>query len=216
MKSAVLKFTFNPIQENTYVVYDTTGECVVIDPGCCNQREYEELYSAIASLQLTPVRLLNTHCHIDHIPGNPFVANTYQLDLEIHAAEIPVLASAPDYAPMFLGYELPEMPEVKKFLSEGQHINFGNTELLVMHTPGHSPGSVSFYNKDDHYIISGDVLFRQSIGRYDLPGANGPQLFQTLKEKFLTLPDETIVYSGHGSDTSIGAERRKNPFLLKL
>lgn len=210
--SQVVKLTFGPIMENTFIIYDETSECVIIDPGCANAKERGELIAEISRLQLRPVRLLNTHCHVDHIPGNPLIANTYNIGLEIHPLEEQVLADAPDFADMF-GIEMDTMPPVKGHLTEGDEVQFGNTTLKVLFTPGHSPGSISFYNPIDKYMVSGDVLFYQSIGRYDLPGANGSVLYQTLMEKMMTLPDDTRVYSGHGRDTTIGLERSHNPYL---
>ena len=198
--------------ENTFIIYDETGECAVIDPGCANAREREQLIAEISRLQLKPVRLLNTHCHVDHIPGNPLIANTYGIRLEIHPLEEQVLADAPNFAEMF-DIEMDAMPPVKAFLNEGDEVKFGNTILKVIFTPGHSPGSISFYNPIDKYVVSGDVLFYQSIGRYDLPGANGAVLYRTLTEKMMQLPDDTRVYCGHGRDTSIGLERSHNPYL---
>ncbi|MFN8310360.1 MAG: MBL fold metallo-hydrolase [Chitinophagales bacterium] len=212
----IAKFTFNPIQENTYILYDETGSCVIIDPGCVNERERQELVKFIDDMQLQPVRLLNTHCHIDHIPGNPFIAKKYGLKLEIHQSEVPILKAAPDYAPMFLGTDIDEQPELGAFIKDGESIRFGETELQVLHTPGHSPGSVTFYNKKEGFAVVGDVLFYRSIGRYDLPGAHGPTLFKSISEKVLALPDSTIIYSGHGPETSIGGERLHNPFLQRL
>ncbi|MBS1683256.1 MAG: MBL fold metallo-hydrolase [Bacteroidetes bacterium] len=210
--SQVVKLTFGPIMENTFIIYDETSECVIVDPGCSDAREREALIAEISRLQLKPVRLLNTHCHVDHIPGNPLIANTYGIGLEIHPLEEPVLADAPNFADMF-GIEMDAMPPVIGYLNEGDEVKFGNTVLKVLFTPGHSPGSISFYNPTDKYVISGDVLFYQSIGRYDLPGANGAVLYQTLTNVMMNLPDDTRVYCGHGRDTSIGVERSHNPYL---
>ncbi|MCW3126375.1 MAG: beta-lactamase domain protein [Bacteroidetes bacterium] len=189
-------------------------ECTIIDPGCANAREREQLISEISRMELKPVRLLNTHCHVDHIPGNPLIANTYNIGLEVHPLEEQVLREAPSFGDMF-GIEMDTMPPIMGFLNEGDEVRFGNTTLQVIFTPGHSPGSISFYNPIDKYVVSGDVLFYQSIGRYDLPGANGDVLFHTLTEKMMKLPDDTRVYSGHGRDTTIGFERLHNPFLKK-
>lgn len=189
-------------------------ECAIIDPGCANARERAQLISEISKLGLKPVRLLNTHCHVDHIPGNPLIANTYNIGLEVHPLEEQVLRGAPAFGDMF-GIEMDTMPPIMGFLNEGDEVKFGNTTLHVLFTPGHSPGSISFYNPIDKYVVSGDVLFYQSIGRYDLPGANGEVLFHTLTEKMMKLPDDTRVYSGHGRDTTIGMEKLHNPFLRK-
>lgn len=210
--STVKKFTFNPFSENTYIIYDETKECIIIDPGCCTANEKNELASFVLAHGLRPVRLVNTHCHVDHIPGNGFVADTFSIGLEIHENEIPILERAPDYGPMFQ-IEVGVQPPVKSFLKEGDFITFGNTLLSILFTPGHSPGSVSFYCEKENYIIAGDVLFYLSVGRYDIPGADGPTLFKSIAEKLMTLPDNVKVYCGHGQETSIGFERKNNPFL---
>ena len=213
--SQVVKMTFGPIQENTYIIYDQTLECLVIDPGCSNAKEREELLKAISDLGLKPVRLINTHCHVDHIPGNPLIADTYGIALEIHQNEVPVLKDAPDYGHIFQIEMSGEQPPVKAFINDGDVIKFGNTSLKVLLTPGHSPGSISLYNETEGYVISGDVLFYRSVGRYDLPGADGGVLFQSITTKLMTLPDDVKVYSGHGPETTIGSERRHNPFLKR-
>ncbi len=213
--SQVVKLTFGPFQENTYIIYDQTSECVVIDPGCSNAKERDELLKTIADLGLNPVRLINTHCHVDHIPGNPLIATTYGIGLEIHPDEVQVLRDAPDFAHIFQIEMSGDQPPVKAFINEGDVIKFGNTALKVLLTPGHSPGSISFYNETEGYVISGDVLFYRSVGRYDLPGADGGTLFQSITIQLMTLPDDVKVYSGHGPDTTIGSERRHNPFLKR-
>ena len=209
----MLKLTFGPFQENTYVIYDQTSECIVIDPGCSNAAERAELIKTIDSLGLKPVRLINTHCHVDHIPGNALIADTYHVGLEIHPNEVQVLSDAPSFAGIFQIEMSGDQPPIKAFINEGDEIKFGSTTLRTLLTPGHSPGSISFYNEIEGYVISGDVLFYRSVGRYDLPGADGSQLFQSITTKLMTLPDDVKVYSGHGPDTTIGSERRHNPFL---
>lgn len=208
----VHKFTFNPFMENTYLLSDETLNCVIIDPGCSNHKEESELLSEIAAYGLKPVHLLNTHCHVDHIPGNKFIYEKYGLLPEIHKEELEVLRLAPEYAQYF-GFACEPSPEPMVFLAENDRVKFGNQSLRVLFTPGHSPGSISFYHETEGVIISGDVLFYCSIGRYDLPGADGKVLFETLKNKMLALPDEVRVYAGHGPETTIGFERKNNPFL---
>jgi hydroxyacylglutathione hydrolase len=213
--SQVLKLTFGPFQENTYIIYDQTSECIVIDPGVSNATEREELLKTIDSLGLKPVRLINTHCHVDHIPGNPLIAGTYHIGLEIHPDEVEILKNAPSFAGIFQIEMSGEQPPVKSFLNDGDEVKFGTTTLKVLLTPGHSPGSISFYNEPEGYVISGDVLFYRSVGRYDLPGADGATLFRSISTRLMTLPDDVKVYSGHGPDTTIGSERRHNTFLKK-
>jgi len=209
-------FTFSPFSENSYIIYDDSKECIIVDPGCYTDEERQRLSKFISDNDLTPVRLINTHCHIDHVFGNRYVAETYKLPLEIHEGEIPVLESVPMVAKMYgiPNVQLSPDPDPNKFIKEGDTISFGNTKLSVLFTPGHSPASVSFYCKEDSFLIAGDVLFQGSIGRTDLPGGNFDTLLQSIINKFLPLPDDVIVYSGHGNPTSIGVERNSNPFIL--
>ena len=208
----VKPFTFSPVQENTYVVYNETGECCIVDPGCYFGNERNELKEFIQNAGLTPKYLLNTHCHLDHVFGNHFVAETWGLILHLHENEQPVL----EYAPTFgLSWGLPfdNYNGDLIFLREDDTIRLGGDELLIMFTPGHSPGHISFYSHAQQFVLSGDVLFRQSIGRTDLPGGHHPTLLKSIREKLFTLPDDTVVYPGHGSTTSIGFEKTNNPFL---
>jgi len=209
-------FTFSPFSENSYIIYDDSKECIIVDPGCYTDEERQRLSKFISDNDLTPVRLINTHCHIDHVFGNRYVAETYKLPLEIHEGEIPVLESVPMVAKMYgiPNVQLSPDPDPNKFIKEGDTISFGNTKLSVLFTPGHSPASVSFDCKEDSFLIAGDVLFQGSIGRTDLPGGNFDTLLQSIINKFLPLPDDVIVYSGHGNPTSIGVERNSNPFIL--
>jgi hydroxyacylglutathione hydrolase len=211
--ATVLTLTFNPFQENTYIVYDETGECVIFDPGCATASEQQALRNKITELQLRPVRLINTHCHLDHVFGNRFVADTYDLPLEIHELEVPVLQAVPQVCRM---YGLPEpdpAPALDSFLREGETVDFGNTSLEMYFTPGHSPGSLSFYCAADQFVIAGDVLFYGSIGRTDLPGGDYNTLINAIKTQLLPLGDEVTVYPGHGPATRMGYERQNNPFL---
>ncbi len=204
--------TFNQFQENTYILHDDTNECVVIDPGCYEKYEREQLKKYIQDNNLKVVRLLNTHCHIDHVLGNKFVANTYNVDLEIHPDDEQTLRSVPVYAPAY-GFPMYEEQLPAKYLKEGDTVKFGNTELEVIFTPGHAPGHVVFYNRSEKILIGGDVLFNESIGRTDLPGGDFNTLIQSIKTKLFTLPDDVTVYCGHGPETSIGHEKKYNPFL---
>jgi len=168
----------------------------------------------IEELELRPVRLLNTHCHIDHVFGNAFASKRYQLPLEIHEREIPVLNSLNQTA-LFLGVSVEEpSPAPGRFIEIDEVIAFGQTRLEVLFTPGHSPGSISFYCRDSGFIIAGDVLFQGSIGRTDLPGGDYDVLINSIKTQLLTLDDAVRVYPGHGPATTIGGERLRNPFLV--
>lgn len=211
--AVVSKLTFNPFQENTFIVSDDTGECIIFDPGCYTSKERQELKDFISDEGLTPVRLINTHCHLDHIFGNAFVAETYGLELEIHRGELPVLESVPQVCQLY-GIQLPQpSPAPGRFIEAGDSILFGNTSLKTLFTPGHSPASLSFYCEADRFIIAGDVLFYQSIGRTDLPGGDMATLLGSIKDEFFPLGDDIAVHPGHGPDTSIGYERKHNSFL---
>ncbi len=207
-------FVFSPIQENTYLLYNEFNECIIIDPGCYFDHEKDELKAFITQSGLKPAMLLNTHCHLDHVFGNKFVADTWGLSLHLHAKEKALL----DYAPASgLMYELPfdGYRGELVYLGEGDKVKLGEDELEVIEAPGHSPGHICFYCPRQHFIISGDVLFNRSIGRTDLPGGNHQLLLKNIREKLFVLPEETQVYSGHGPVTSIGEEIRHNPFLIR-
>ncbi len=208
----IKSFVFSPIQENTYLLYDEFKNCAIIDPGCYFDEEKEQLTQFIKEMSLMPQLLLNTHCHLDHIFGNKYVAETYKLTPHIHLNEKVVLEYASTSALM---YNLPFDNYVGTFnyLNEGDSILIGTNELKIIAAPGHSPGHICFYSAAQNFLIGGDVLFHRSIGRTDLPGGNHEQLIKNIKEKLLVLPVETIVYSGHGQPTTVGEEKIENPFL---
>ena len=208
----VKRFVFNPFQENTYILHDETGECIIIDPGMDSQAEEEELSSYIAGNNLKPVLLVNTHAHVDHILGNSFVAEKYGVPLAAHHDSVQFLKRAKDQARMF-GIPLDEVKTVDRFLDEGKPLRFGNSSLKVLHTPGHADGSLCFYSPEDKFVITGDVLFNQSIGRTDLPTGDYSVLQRSIWEKLFTLPDETVAWPGHGPETNIGFEKVNNPFV---
>ena len=205
--------TFNPVQENTYLIFNEKKECIIIDPGCYYDNEKEALTVAIEQNNLQPKMLLNTHCHLDHVFGNKFIAERYNLTLHLHKAEEQLLKLAPASGLMF---NLPFDNYAGEFifLNEGNIVTLGADKLEVTHAPGHSPGSICFYCKEQKFIISGDVLFNMGIGRTDLPSGNHEDLIKSIKEKLFKLPDDVKVYSGHGVETSIGYEKKNNPFLL--
>ncbi len=208
----IKSFVFSPIQENTYVLYNEFKDCIIIDPGCYFDEEKDLLKTFIEENKLKPVLLLNTHCHLDHVFGNKFVAETYNLILHLHEKEQQVLAFAPTSGLM---YNMPFDNYTSKFLllKEGDVLNVGDDNLTIIEAPGHSPGSVCFYCKKQNFVIGGDVLFQGSIGRTDLPGGNHQTLLDSIRQKLFVLPDETVVYSGHGATTTIGEEKMYNPFL---
>ena len=205
-------FTFGPIRENTYVVYNEKNECLIIDPGCYFSEEQQELQAFVDKNGLIPKMLLNTHCHLDHVFGNKFIAEKYGLTLHMHPKEEVVLQFAPTSGLM---YEMPfdNYQGEFIFLNEGDTITLGDDELEIIHVPGHSPGSICFYCRAQNFIIGGDVLFNGSIGRTDIPMGDHQTLITGIKQKLFALPDDVIVYSGHGPETTIGAEKKSNPFV---
>jgi glyoxylase-like metal-dependent hydrolase (beta-lactamase superfamily II) len=207
------KLTFNPIQENMYVIYDETKECIIIDPGCYFHQERDELKSFIDENGLKPVKLINTHCHLDHICGNKYVADTWKLKLEANKLDEYNLQRSIE-AGILYNMPIEPSPPIEVDLKEGDEICFGNSRLTILFTPGHSSGSVSFYSQKYNFLIAGDVLFRMSIGRTDLPGGDYDTLIDSIKSKLMILPKDTIVYSGHGEETTIGYEKKNNPFLI--
>lgn len=208
----IKSFVFNPYQENTYLLYDESGDCVIIDPGVYSPAEEKTLTSFIDENNLNPVLLLNTHCHIDHVLGNKFVHDTYGLVPQFHEGELPLLISVQNYAPqMGLRYEISPVPE--SFLPAGGGISFGDNKLSILFAPGHSPAHLCFYYPEQGFVIGGDVLFRNSIGRTDLPGGNHQQLLDSISQVLYQLPDDTVVYPGHGPETTIGYEKRTNPYV---
>lgn len=205
-------FSFSPVQENTYVLYNEQNKAIIIDPGCYFSAEQETLKNFIKDTQLEPVRLLNTHCHLDHVFGNKWVHETWGLELTIHPGEEQMLKLAPlsgeKWGLPFQNYTGP-----LHFLNAGDQVVLGDDLLKVILAPGHSPASICFYCEKQSFIIGGDVLFRESIGRTDLPGGNHATLLKSIREQLFVLPDETKVYPGHGESTTIGYEKRNNPFL---
>lgn len=208
----VSTFVFGPFYENTYVAYDETGDCVIIDPGCSNPREQEELSLFISSNNLTPVKCILTHAHVDHVMGLNFVYEQYGLQPHLNQTEQYILDAAPHFAGAY-GIELYPAPPVEKYIDQGDIIEFGTSRLEILFLPGHSPGHLAFYNADQKIIFGGDVLFYLSIGRTDLPGGNHDQLITSIKKNLFRLEDEYLVYPGHGQTTTIGNERKFNPFL---
>ncbi|TKC55996.1 MBL fold metallo-hydrolase [Pedobacter hiemivivus] len=209
---SIKQFTFNPVRENTYVLFDETGECVIIDPGMYDAEEQNAVVNFIKEQKLKPVLLLNTHCHYDHVFGNKFVFDNWELKPQFHKGELYVLQAIPGYVPqMGLHYELSPEPEV--FLEETGIVKFGNSQLELIFAPGHSPAHLCFYAAADNFLIGGDVLFYSSIGRTDLPGGNHSQLINSIKNNLFILPDDCKVYPGHGQSTTIGFEKLHNPFL---
>ena len=206
-------FTFNQFYENTFIVSDSTNNCIIVDPGCYSNDEKNILKKYIEDNNLNPVKLINTHCHIDHILGNKFVANTWGLNLETHQNDIELLENSSEIARLYGFIDYEKSPSTTQFLNEGDIVEFGKSKLKILYTPGHAPGHISLYSKEEKFIISGDVLFNNSIGRTDLPGGDFNVLIESIKTKILCLDDDTVVYCGHGPATTVGFERENNPFL---
>ena len=213
IKTRITGFCFNPFQENTYIIHHLSSkECWIIDPGCYTKQEEARLFDHITKEGLRPVKLLNTHCHLDHIYGNKAVADQYGLELGIHEKEIPVLHAAPLGARLF-GAKIPAQLEPSYFISEGDILELGDVLFEILFTPGHSPGSVCFLNREENYALVGDVLFNGSIGRTDLPGGDYNTLMKSIRTQLYVLPDVTEIFNGHGPSTSVGEEKRSNPFV---
>jgi hydroxyacylglutathione hydrolase len=210
----IKKFVFSPVEENTYVVYNESLDCCIIDPGCYFVNERNELKDFIDGLSLRPKYLLNTHCHLDHVFGEKFIHDTYSLVPHIHQDEKEMLELAPlaglRWNLPFDGYK-----GALTYLTEGNMVRLGEDELKVLYTPGHSPGHICFYCEAQQFILSGDVLFRQSIGRTDLPGGDYDTLINSIREKLFPLPEAVRVHPGHGPETTIGFEKKNNPFLVE-
>lgn len=205
-------FVFNPFQENTYILSDETKEAIIIDPGCHTNQEKNGVKQYIEDNELNLVRLLNTHCHIDHVLGNQFIKNTYGLKLEIHEKELVNLEQGFAISQMY-GIPNFEISQADSFLEEGEKIIFGDSELDILFVPGHAPGHLAFISHAQKFIIGGDVLFRESIGRTDFPNCNHQDLIDSIQNKLFTLSDEYVVYSGHYQETTIGHEKKYNPFV---
>jgi glyoxylase-like metal-dependent hydrolase (beta-lactamase superfamily II) len=206
-------FTFNPFAENTYIVFDeATSDAAIIDPGCHTKQEQEQLEAYIEEHELVPNFVLNTHCHIDHVLGNAYAKKKWDIPLLIHEKDKPTLDAIPAYAANygFHNYE-PSTPD--DFLVEGKPLRIGSHQVNILFVPGHAPGHVVFYALDEKFCINGDCLFAGSIGRTDLPGGDYDTLITNIREKLFTLPDETVVYCGHGPATTIGKEKKTNPFF---
>lgn len=207
-------FTFNPFQENTYLLIDeATRTCAIVDPGCHNAAEEAELRTYLEHHALRPTTLLLTHAHIDHVLGLDFVVRTWHLTVRHHPADEATLRAVPTYAPAY-GFPRFHLPDAPGALFEpGERVQIGHTALEVRFTPGHAPGHVVFYHAPSQALIGGDVLFNGSIGRTDLPGGDYATLERSIREQLYPLPDATTVYPGHGPTTTIGHEKRTNPFV---
>lgn len=210
----IKSFTFNPFQENTYVLFDETKECIIVDPGCQMVNEEKMLFAFIEKNNLKPKAILNTHCHIDHVFGINAVKAKYDIPFYCHEGELEGLKGVPNYAPVY-GFQVEPIDAPEKTIDENTTFKFGQTELELRFTPGHSPASLCFIEHKSKQVIAGDVLFRQSIGRTDLPGGSYQTLMESIETELLTLDNDYKVFPGHGMPTTIGEERKSNPFILE-
>lgn len=208
----IKSFVFNPFYENTYLLWDDSLNAIIIDPGCYEKYEQKEILDFISVNNLEVNQVINTHCHIDHVLGNYFIKEHFKCPLCIPENEIATYESVTAYGPQW-GIHNYTKAEPDTLLKEGQEISFGHTKGRIIEVPGHSVGHQVFYFEKEHLVIGGDVLFRNSIGRTDLPGGNHDQLIKNIKEKMYTLPEDTFVYPGHGQETTIKYEKSNNPFV---
>lgn len=208
----IQSFVCNPYQENTYLLYDDTGACAIIDPGMYGEAEQQAVRRFIEENKLRPELLLNTHCHIDHVLGNHFIHSQYGLFPLFSEKELPLLVEVQHYAPQ-MGIHYDVSPIGESYLPETGTVQIGQETLQLVFAPGHSPGHLCFYHEGQGLLIGGDVLFYNSIGRTDLPGGDHDQLLESIRTNIYSLPDETVVYPGHGPETRIGFEKQTNPFV---
>ena len=204
-------FTFNAFQENTFVVSDQTNECVIIDPGCYDKSEGDELIDYIKHAELKVTAIINTHCHIDHVLGNYRMKEVFKTKLWINRIEEPYLRAVKSYASNY-GFNLYQETLPDGFIDEKEFVKVGEHELEVLFVPGHSPGHIALYDEGERILLAGDVLFRNSVGRTDLPGGDHDTLIHSIRHKLFQLPDDVTVYCGHGPETKIGYEKKTNPY----
>lgn len=213
MSIHIRTYTFNPFQENTYLIHDDQNNAVIVDPGCYTAQEREVLDEFIQNNDLKIHAILNTHCHIDHVLGNAYLARTYGVDIITHEGELSTLSMVGPSAQLygFTGYEPSPLPTI--FVEEGDELTFGEIRFKVIFAPGHSIAHIAFYNEENAVLMGGDILFKGSFGRYDLPGGSLETLKNSIRTKIFTLPENTVVYPGHGPETTIGSEKNSNPIL---
>jgi hydroxyacylglutathione hydrolase len=208
----IFRLVFSPIEVNTYILADESGDCAIIDCGCYDQTESEEFSEFIEHKNINPVLLLNTHCHLDHIFGNKFLLDKYKLKAFSSEYDEINRKSSVQHALLF-GLTMDNPPEPAGFVKDNQRITFGTMELIALHVPGHSPGSLAFFSEKNNCVFTGDALFAGSIGRTDLQGGDYETLIKSIRTKLFVLPPDTVVYPGHGNETTIGREMKSNPYF---
>ncbi len=208
----IKSFVFNAFYENTYLLSSSNLETLILDPGCYENFEKKELTDFIKTNTLKPIAIINTHCHIDHVLGNDYLKKLYNIPLWIPATEKNLLKSVSTYAPT-MGIQDYQEAQPDKLLSEKDVITFGSEKLEILYAPGHSEGHLMFYHAADKCLMAGDVIFRESIGRTDLPGGNFKTLEESIKNQVYTLPEAVKIYPGHGPSTTVGHEKKHNPFV---
>lgn len=209
----VRRFIVNPLQENSYLLSDETGECIIVDAGFYYPEEFTALSDHLLAQGLRPVALVNTHCHFDHVMGVERLRREQEIPFLCHEEDAFWLSRVGHQAATF-GFRVREVLPADRYLKEGEPFGFGHSVLEVIHVPGHSPGHITLYSREEGFLLAGDVIFRRSIGRSDLPGGDYDQLITAIRGKLMTLPEETTVWPGHGPETTIGAEKAENPFLV--
>ena len=209
----IKSFVFNDFAVNSFIIYDDTKDCIIVDPGCVSEKEQLTISSFIKENNLKPTKLINTHCHVDHVAGNKYIVDTYKIPIYAHKEDSENLANAQRAGELY-GMIIDTPPAVQNFLVQDDTIDVGNSTLKIFHLPGHSKGSIALYSKDAKFIVVGDVIFNGSVGRTDLNGGSLDELMNSIKNKLFKLDDEVTIYSGHGPETTIGNEVRSNPFLL--
>ena len=211
----IQSFCFNAFQENTYVLYNAQKNAIIVDPGCYLRNEQEALANFISENNLNPTLLLNTHCHLDHVFGNNFVSEKYGLAAHFHKNEQPVIDRLPEGGARW-GVPTEAYKGKVQYIQQDELIQFGKDAFKVLETPGHSPGSVCFYNAGQDFMIGGDLIFKDGVGRTDLPGCNPLDLIKSIKTQILPLPDTMTIYAGHGPETTWGREKKANPYILHI
>jgi hydroxyacylglutathione hydrolase len=206
------QFTFNELGVNAFILYDETLKCIIVDPGCSEPSQQQQLSRFLQYGNLQPEAIVLTHGHFDHLSGLAWAKRTFSCSVVMHPDDLFLLNNAEQHAGLF-GFSIDPPPQPDRFIGEGEVLTFGNSKVNIMHVPGHSPGSICLYSRKSGLLICGDVLFNGSIGRTDLFGGNHPLLIRGIREKLMVLPRETTVWPGHGPNTTIGSEYDTNPFL---